>query len=63
MEMVLRIHKHFISAKFPVTSHEVVGELWQHWLLAPVRRHQGFDILVTDFEQSKNEPPVADWGE
>lgn len=63
MEIVLRIHEHFISAKFPVTAHEVVGELWQHWLLAAVRRHDGFVILVIDFQQSKNEPLVADWGE
>lgn len=59
MEIVLRVHEHLISAKFSVTSHEVVREPWQHWLLAQARRHQEFVILVTDFQQSKNEPLVA----
>lgn len=61
MAIVLRIHEHFISSEFPVTSHEVVRELWEHWLLAQARRHQEFVILVIDFQHSKNEPPVADW--
>lgn len=50
-------------SQIPCTSQEVVRELWQHWLLAQVRRHQEFVILVTDFQQSKKEPPVADCGE